>query len=280
MRWSMGQGPVVGLQRDGEVRGLEVLGQEVLPCQIGQGQMRILVLRCLGRGPVTGQAVEGLELLASDGGGRGRHHVVGAGPYHARGLLQVRAHRRTRTIVGRGAAAMTIGRGPTVIQVIRRIQGMVVVVVVMVGRVRGPLGVGLDGGAPRQGPLGLLRVGRPGGHPSPLGRGRPFDDVRRAAHPLEDVLLGEAVAAPADDRVDAEADLGLGGHRYYWRWRRERHHRTRRVAPGFLLLVVQGCAMSSLTSPASSRRRSRPSWVFCALYCLRATLFALTAIPA
>lgn len=221
----------------------------------------VLGLARLGPGrAVAGQPVKGLQLFGGDSGrggrARWRREIVGAGPDDPWRGLGMRADRRVpvRYPVGRAGAvvgcrssAVAVHRGAAEVEVRRRGQMMMVAVVVGVvvmvaaGVRRRPprVGIRLDGGASGDGPVGALRVGarRSRGHPSRAGGGGALDHVHGAAivpldlDPLQTV---QAVLPPlpttADDRVDAEADLRLRGHRNNWR-RRERHHRTIIVRP-------------------------------------------------
>lgn len=223
-----------------------------------------MVLRLPGLGPgrpVAGQPVKGLQLLGGDSGrgrgaGRGRE-IVGARPDDPGRRLRMGAYRGVpvrypvrgaRAVVGGRAPAVAVHRCPAEVEVGRGRQMMVVVgvvvgVVVMVGAGmrRGPprVGVRLDGGAAGDGTVGSLGMGagRSRGDPARArGRGS-LDDVHRASivpldlDPLQTVqTVIPPLPTAAHDRVDAEADLRLRGHRNNWR-RRERHHRTIIVRP-------------------------------------------------
>lgn len=222
----------------------------------------VLGLARLGPGrPVPWQPVKGLQLFGGDSG-RGRRagrwrEIVGAGPDDPWRWLGVGADRGVpvrypvrgaRAVVGRRSPAVAVHRCAAEVEVRRGGQMMMVAVVVvrvvvMVAarmRRRPPrVGVRLDGGAPGDGTVGSLGMGagRSRGNPARAGGGGTLDHVHGASivpldlDPLQTV---QAIIPPlpttADDRVDAEADLRLRGHRNNWR-RRERHHRTIIVRP-------------------------------------------------
>lgn len=222
-----------------------------------------MVLRLPGLGPgrpVAGQPVKGLQLLGSDSGrGRGAwrgREIVGAGPDDPWRWLRVSAYRGVpvrypvrgaRAVVGRRSPAVAVHRCTAEVEVRRGGQMMMVAVVVRVVvmvaarmRRRPPrVGVRLDGGATGDGTVGSLGMGagRSRGHPARAGGGGPLDHVHGASivpldlDPLQTVqTVIPPLPTTADDRVDAEADLRLRGHRNNWR-RRERHHRTIIVRP-------------------------------------------------
>lgn len=183
MRRSVRRRAVMRLERDREIRRLEIgLGS----CEIrGQGQMLrvVLVLAGLRTGwTVARQSIEGFELLGCHRRCVGRwREVVRAGSDYSRGWLGVRADRRvavrypvrrTWTVVGCRAAAVTVHGGAAEVQVRGRRQMMVVmrmVVVVVIGEMmvaaasaagvrRCPprVRVRLDGGTPGDWPIGAL----------------------------------------------------------------------------------------------------------------------------
>lgn len=113
----------------------------------------------------------------------------------------------------------------------------------------------LDGGTPRDGPIGTLGMstGRSRGDPARSRRGRALNYLHRTAidldslQPIQAIRLAATLPA-ADDRVDAKADLRLGWHRDDWR-RRERHHRT--------IIVRFPGGQPTLTGPMNLRMLNR-----------------------
>lgn len=167
VRWRVGRCPMVGLERDREVRRLKVLSS----CEIRSERQVLRVVLALarlgGRGPMTGQPVQTFELFRGDrGGARGpgrRRQVVRTRSHDPGRRLGVRPHRRvavrrpvrrTGAVVGRRAIAMAVRRrGPAVIHIRHlHMMGQVGAMPRSPSRIR----VRLDRTAPGQRPVGAF----------------------------------------------------------------------------------------------------------------------------
>lgn len=111
---------------------------------------------------------------------------------------------------------------------------MVVKMVIVMRRCPSGIGIWLHGGTPWYGPIGLFGMGTRWScveSSIPWRRGTlnniHWTPISLDLNSLQSVQT--IIPTTANDGVDAEADLGLWGHRDDWR-RRERHHRKWRNA--------------------------------------------------